>query len=112
MAIAVFLGSRRTGGYDLAIDPAGQTDMAQLFRVRELAPAPDAFVPQVLTTPYRIFLLPMNAQPVLFLTGFNGAASGECLYIPSGERRRAESITQFLNKPICPEAPGQSSEGS
>ena len=102
MALAVFLGMRRTGGYDLAIEPAGRTDSVLLFRVRELAPAADAFVPQVLTNPYRILVVPASTRPVLFLTGIRGAASGECLYIPAEERGRAESVTRLPALPICP----------
>jgi hypothetical protein len=107
MALAVYLGLGRTGGYDLAIEPAGRSDTLALFRVRELAPAPDAFVPQVLTNPYRILVVPASSEPVLFLIGFHGAASGECLYISSGERGRAERVTQLPAYPICPKAQGK-----
>lgn len=112
MALAVFLGLRRTGGYDLVIEPAGQTETVQLFRVRELAPAPDAFVAQVLTTPYRIIVLPASTRAVLFLAGFDGAASGECLYIPAGEQGRAEKATQLPDNPPCSKIPVQPNEGS
>ena len=112
MALAVFLGLRRTGGYDLAIEPAGQTETVQLFRVRELAPAPDAFVAQVLTTPYRIIVLLASMRAVAFLVGFDGAASGKCLYIPAGERGRAEKAAQLPDIPLCSKMPAQPNEGS
>ncbi|MEE8172855.1 MAG: protease complex subunit PrcB family protein [Alphaproteobacteria bacterium] len=104
MALAVFLGLRTTGGYDLAIEPANRSDAVLLFRVRELAPAPDALVPQVLTNPYRILILPASTRPVFFLLRLRGVASGECLYIPAGERRRIENVAQLPTIPTCPKA--------
>ena len=103
MALAVFLGMRRTGGYDIAIEPAGQSGSAALFRVREVPPAPGAFVTQALTNPYRIILLPANARPALMFVRLHGAAGQECLYIPAGERPLAEAAGPLPDTPICPE---------
>jgi hypothetical protein len=111
MALAVFLGLRRTAGYDLAIERVGQAGSVQLFRARELAPAQDAFVAQVLTTPYRILIMPASTVAVSFLIRFDGVASGECLYIPAGERQHAERAAQLPGYPNCPKTPMWPIEG-
>ena len=48
--------------------------------MRELALSSDAFVPQVLTTRYRITVLPISKRPVLLLERSLGVASGEWKY--------------------------------
>jgi hypothetical protein len=85
MALAAFLGLRRTGGYDIVIEPAGMADGVVRYRLSEVPPAPGAMVIQVLTTPYRILLVPARAEPVHFLVRLHGAAAGERLYVPAGE---------------------------
>ncbi len=54
-----------------------------------------------------LILVPASTWSVLFLAGFRGVASGECLYIPAEERGRAESVTQWPTNPICPKAPAR-----
>ncbi len=88
MAIAVFLGLRRTGGF--AVEIAAVEDGPVFYRidVSEKKPAPDAMVPQVLTTPYVIRIVPRSDRPVMFRQVDAAAAH---IHIPNAEVEIAET---------------------
>ena len=97
LALAVFLGLRRTGGYGVTIVPIGMTDGVYFFAVQEQAPAAGSMVTQALTTPFRIIVVPKRSEPIVFLVG---GAAGECLYIAATERARAEAAARLPALPI------------
>ena len=66
MAVAVFLGMRRTGGYGVDIASVEKAGARLVIHFSELKPAAGSFVPQVLTTPYIIRILPRHAGEVVF----------------------------------------------
>jgi hypothetical protein len=60
--VAVFIGSRPTGGYGVEIAGVGAgTDGAVTVRYRERRPAGDAITAQVITSPYVIAAVPRPA---------------------------------------------------
>lgn len=54
LVVAVFLGEKPTGGYDVAISRAQRGDDAVVIYYRERTPAPGALVTQSLTHPFHI----------------------------------------------------------
>jgi len=54
IVIGVFLGEKPTGGYDVEIIRAEQTDGALIIRYREKNPPPGGIVIQALTQPFHI----------------------------------------------------------
>ena len=54
LGVAVFLGEKPTGGYDVAISRAQRSDDAVIVYFRERTPAPGAIVTQSLTQPFHI----------------------------------------------------------
>lgn len=64
MAIAVFLGERRTGGYGIEIvrvHPAGQKLVVEY---RETTPEPGTMTIQALTTPWTVAVVPRSDLPL------------------------------------------------
>lgn len=66
MAVAVFLGLRRTGGYGVEITSVGYEGTRLVVRYAERRPAPGAFVPQMLSTPYVVKVLARSDGEVVF----------------------------------------------
>mgnify|MGYP001828945318 CR=1 FL=1 len=66
MALAVFLGSRPSGGYTVAFDRVVRQDGVVIAGYRETTPPPDALVSQALTAPYAIRLVQADTAPVQF----------------------------------------------
>jgi hypothetical protein len=66
MAVAVFMGSRPTGGYSVEIASASQRDGTLVVSYRELSPPRDAVTAQVLTAPFHIVAVPASAGEVKF----------------------------------------------
>jgi hypothetical protein len=64
--VAVFLGSRPTGGFSVAIVSATERDGTLVVAYNEASPQPGAIVAQVLTFPYHIVAVPKHAGPVTF----------------------------------------------
>ena len=58
MAIGIFLGTRRTGGYSVEIISSSEDGGVFLVEYVERKPGPSKFVIQALTTPYLIKLFP------------------------------------------------------
>ena len=69
MAVAVFLGSRVSGGYAIAIDPTKtrqDENGALLVGYHEQVPGPEAVVAQGQTAPFTVVLLPLESRSVRF----------------------------------------------
>lgn len=66
MVVAVFMGSRPTGGFSLDITSAAESGGRFVVSYRERAPKPDALTAQVLTAPYHIAAVPKSALPIIF----------------------------------------------
>lgn len=64
MAVAIGLGQKPTGGYEVEILGAREQDGALVVEYRESAPAPDMMVTQALTTPWSIALVARSTLPV------------------------------------------------
>lgn len=64
MAIAVFLGERRTAGYRVEISNVRATAGELVVSYREHAPARDKRVAQVLTYPWAVVAVPSSGLPV------------------------------------------------
>lgn len=66
LAVAVFLGERRTGGYTVEIASAEVKAGKFVIAWREYTPAPDMMVTQALTQPWTIAVLARTELPVVF----------------------------------------------
>ncbi|MDP6474461.1 MAG: protease complex subunit PrcB family protein [Alphaproteobacteria bacterium] len=75
IAIAVFLGMRRTGGFAVEITAVEDGPVFYTVDVGEIKPAPGAMVTQALTAPYVIRILPHSDRPLMFR--WADAASGQ-----------------------------------
>lgn len=69
MAAAVFLGVRPTSGYRVEVLTLREESGRRVLVYRELAPAPDRMVSQVVTTPWVVVVvarsdLPLVSRPV------------------------------------------------
>ena len=58
MVVAVFLGTRTSGGYEVAIDECVRDGERLVVRARETRPDKDALVTAALTAPYEFVLAP------------------------------------------------------
>jgi len=67
MVVAVFLGSRPTGGYGVEIVRAVGNSGTLVVEYRETAPSPDAIAAQILTAPYHLAAIPKHDGEVRFL---------------------------------------------
>ena len=61
--VAAFAGMKNTGGYSLAVKQTGEN-----FAIEILSPPPGAITAQVLTSPYKITLVPVEEEKSLNLT--------------------------------------------
>ncbi len=66
MAVGIFLGMRRTGGYGVEILSAREEGDAFVVQYKERRPGPMDIVTQALTTPYLIQTFPKSSLPVKF----------------------------------------------
>ena len=66
MAVTVFIGERRTGGYVVQVLSAGVDQDNLVVVYEEQAPGPDQFVTQALTTPWVVAVVPLSDRPVVF----------------------------------------------
>lgn len=64
MAVAIFLGERRSGGYSVRIDEAGPRDGRFVVTYRESPPPAGTLVPQALTYPWALVVVPRSDLPV------------------------------------------------
>ncbi len=66
MVVAVFMGSRTTSGYDVAIQGTREEGGALVVAYRETAPAREVMTAQVITSPYHIAAVPVRSGDVRF----------------------------------------------
>ncbi|HEY3376445.1 MAG TPA: protease complex subunit PrcB family protein, partial [Armatimonadota bacterium] len=66
MAVGVFIGSRPTGGYAVAITSVERIDDRVTVRYRVSAPQAGQVVTQGVTYPYAIAIIPASTLPVMF----------------------------------------------
>jgi hypothetical protein len=66
MVVAVFLGSRPSGGYSVQITDASVQDGVLVVRWSEMAPAPGQMAAQVMTAPSFVATVPRHAGQVRF----------------------------------------------
>src|SRR5690348_17207121 len=66
MVVAVFMGSRPTGGFSTEIVSAAERDGRFVVTYRERAPGSGAIAAQVLTAPYHIAAVTKSEKPVVF----------------------------------------------
>jgi len=64
--VGIFLGTRTTAGYGVAMVSITRSASGTLVRCREVAPQSDAVSAQVLTFPYVIVATPLLRPPVQF----------------------------------------------
>jgi hypothetical protein len=66
MMVGVFIGNRPTAGYRVEIAGVRRDGDALIVSWREVAPAPDAVVNQVVTTPFALAAVTRHEGPVRF----------------------------------------------
>jgi hypothetical protein len=66
IVIAVFMGTRMSGGYSVKITGVEQNDKVTV-KVKESSPPPDAMVTMALTSPYHVVVVPKSDKPVEFV---------------------------------------------
>lgn len=62
MVVCVAMGTRPTGGWSVRIERVFEENGVLWIDAKEAGPAPDALVPQVLTTPYDMVLAPQTSS--------------------------------------------------
>jgi hypothetical protein len=67
MVIAVFMGTRPTGGYRIEVRNVTMSHGELVVSVRRTEPPRGSIVAQVLTQPYHIIVLPRTNAPVRFV---------------------------------------------
>ncbi len=65
--IAVFLGQRPTGGYEISIESMKDEGPEIVILVKESLPPPDAMLTQALTAPFQIVRTAKITKPVRFI---------------------------------------------
>jgi hypothetical protein len=63
MVVGIFLGEKRTGGYEVEIVRAERRDSALYFYYREESPRPGAMVTQTLTQPFHLVKVAKYQNP-------------------------------------------------
>ena len=66
MIVGIFLGSRATAGFAVEITTVTTANGRTVVEYRERRPGSDAFVAQVLTSPFHAVRIAHTAQPVQF----------------------------------------------
>ena len=66
MVIAVFMGTRNTGGYSVKITSVEQNGKVTV-KVKESSPPPGAIVTTALTSPYHVVVVAKSDKPVEFV---------------------------------------------
>lgn len=87
IAVAIFLGQRRTGGYGVTTESVERRDGFMVVRFQETRPAPDAMVTMALTSPYLVRLIPKTDLPIAFESA---DAIGKLLFDPQSETQLLE----------------------
>ena len=87
IAVAIFLGQRRTGGFGVTIESVELRDGFMVVRFQETRPGADSMVSQALTSPYLVRLIPKTDFPVAFESA---DALGQLLFDPESEAQLLE----------------------
>ena len=66
MVVGIFLGSRPSAGYSVAITAVTSRDGTTTVEYTERAPAPGAISAQVLTSPFHIVRIPRTTDKIVF----------------------------------------------
>jgi hypothetical protein len=66
MVVGIFLGSRPTAGYGVAIVSAQPESGVLIVKYRETRPSPDLIAAQMLTSPFHLVSVPKLDGPVRF----------------------------------------------
>jgi hypothetical protein len=67
IAVAVFIGERRTGGYGVEFARVRASQDSVSVEYRERTPPPDSMVPQVITSPWIVGILDATDAPIEFV---------------------------------------------
>jgi hypothetical protein len=66
MVIAVFMGERKTGGYEIEIKKIVERENEIIVEVEERGPPPESLQTMALTQPYHLIVIPKSSLPVTF----------------------------------------------
>ena len=66
MIIAVFMGTRSSGGYEIEIKNISKTEKEIVVGVEEKEPSPDSLRTMALTSPYHVVIVKRSSLPVRF----------------------------------------------
>lgn len=97
IAVALFLGQRRTGGYGITIGSVARRGAFMVVRFEEVRPAPDAMVSQALTSPYLVRMISKTEFPIAIERA--DAAEGG-LIVPASEARVLEDRLKSLRNEL------------
>ncbi len=64
VGVGIFLGTRMSGGFGIAMESQGALGGAYMIRYREVGPAPGAMVTMAITAPYVVWTLPDPGTPI------------------------------------------------
>ena len=67
IALAVFMGERQTGGYEIAIDKVVEHENEVIVTYSETSPRPGMTAPQVITRPFQIAVIPKTDKEIKFV---------------------------------------------
>ena len=67
IAVAIFIGERRTGGYGVELVAVRTIDNELVVEYRERTPPPNSMVPQVITSPWVVGVLPFTDASIQFV---------------------------------------------
>ena len=66
MVIAVFMGERKSGGYEIEIREIIKTEKEIVVEVEEKEPSPESFQSMAITQPYHIVVVKSSPLPIRF----------------------------------------------
>ena len=67
MVVALFMGERGTGGYEIEITRVERVESGLVVQYRRTSPDPGAMLSQALSQPFHLVKLPRNDGPVIFV---------------------------------------------
>ncbi|TAJ42066.1 MAG: protease complex subunit PrcB family protein [Reyranella sp.] len=96
MGVAVFIGPRRTGGYDVEVLGIEQRDCLDVVKFVEHVPSQGAFITQAFTMPWTIALLPVSGRPIVFER--QGAMADTRLLLPASDGGRLMQMSEICSR--------------
>lgn len=92
--VAAFAGMKNTGGYTVKIGRSGERSKVEL-----LSPPPDAMVTEALTAPFKVALVPVEAEkPLMLDVSGNWSAAMQTYKIASSEFEYAGGFRPVMKK--------------